>query len=49
MKKLTEKEFQKLRNQIENDFVSSNSTVAGIAGSLAKYHVLFGDTEFDKF
>ncbi len=36
-------EFQKLRNQIENDFISTNSTVSGIAGSLANYHVFFGD------
>lgn len=43
--KMTDKEFQKLQNQIENNFVSSNSTVAGIAGSLAQYHVLFGNTE----
>jgi predicted Zn-dependent peptidase len=42
--KITETEFQKLKNQIENDFVSSNSTVAGIAGSLARYHVLLDDT-----
>jgi predicted Zn-dependent peptidase len=43
--KISEKEFQKLQNQIENSFVSSNSTVAGIAGSLANYHVLYGDTD----
>ncbi len=43
--KVTEKEFQKLKNQIENDFVSGNSTVAGIANSLPRYHVLLGDTD----
>jgi predicted Zn-dependent peptidase len=43
--KITEKEFQKLQNQIENSFVSGNSTVAGIAGSLANYHVIYGDTD----
>jgi predicted Zn-dependent peptidase len=42
---ISEKEFQKLKNQIENAFVSSNSTVAGIAGSLAEYHVLLGDAD----
>jgi predicted Zn-dependent peptidase len=42
---ISEKEFQKLRNQIENSFVSTNSTVAGIAGSLADYHVFYGDTD----
>jgi len=41
--KIGEIEFQKLKNNIENDFVSSNSTVAGIAGSLARYHVLLDD------
>jgi len=32
-----------VRNQVENDFYSSNSTMAGIAESLADYHVFFGD------
>ncbi len=40
---ISEEEFQKLRNQTENDFVSSNSTVAGIAESLANYHMYYGD------
>jgi zinc protease len=39
-----EREFQKLRNQIENRFISSNSNVTGIAESLANYRVYFGDT-----
>lgn len=52
--KITEREFHKLRNQIENDFISSNSTVAGIASSLATYNVLRDDTnlinsEIDKY
>ena len=38
-----EREFQKLRNQVENSFVSSNGSVRGIAESLANYHVYFGD------
>lgn len=42
---IDDKEFQKLRNQIENSFVSSNGTVAGIAQSLANYHVYFGDAD----
>lgn len=41
---ITDTEIQKLRNQIENDFVSRNSTVAGIAESLANYHMYYGDT-----
>lgn len=40
---LTDREFQKLRNQVESNFVQQNSTVAGIAESLANYHVYFGD------
>ena len=42
---VSEREFQKVKNQIESDFVSSNSTVAGIAESLANYHVYFGDAD----
>jgi zinc protease len=41
---VSDKEFEKLRNQVENDFVARNSTVAGIAESLANYHMYFGDT-----
>jgi predicted Zn-dependent peptidase len=51
---ITDNEFQKLRNQIENDFVSRNASVAGIAESLANYHMYFGDanlinTEIEKY
>ncbi|MDZ7607671.1 MAG: pitrilysin family protein [Cyclobacteriaceae bacterium] len=51
---VTEKEFQKVRNQIENDFVTGNSTVVGIAESLADYSVYFGDanlinTELERY
>jgi zinc protease len=51
---VSEKEFQKVRNQIESDFVSGNARVAGIAESLANYHVYFGDanlinTEIEHF
>ena len=38
-------EFQKLRNKVENDFVTGNSTMAGIAENLATYHVFFKDTD----
>lgn len=41
---ISEEEFQKLQNQIENDFVSANSRVAGIAESLANYYMYFHDT-----
>jgi zinc protease len=40
---ISEKEFEKLRNQIESEFVTSNSQMAGIAESLATYHMFFGD------
>ena len=36
-------EFQKLRNKVENKFVTRNSTMAGIAESLANYHVYYND------
>jgi predicted Zn-dependent peptidase len=38
-------DLQKLKNQCENNFVSQNSTMAGIAENLANYHVYFKDTE----
>lgn len=41
---ISDKEFQKLKNQTENDFISSNSRIAGIAESLANYKMYFGDT-----
>ena len=40
---ISENEFQKLRNQIESNFVQANSTVAGIAESLANYHMYYGN------
>ncbi|MUP44759.1 insulinase family protein [Gramella sp. BOM4] len=42
---ISEKEFQKLQNKFENSFVNSNSSVQGIASSLATYHMLYGDTD----
>jgi len=39
---MSDTEFQKLRNQVENDFVTSNSRVAGIAESLANYKMYYG-------
>ena len=38
-----EKEFQKLQNQLESGFISSNSSMSGIAESLADYHTYYGD------
>lgn len=40
---ITEREYEKLQNTFENRFVSSNSSVQGIASSLATYHVLYDD------
>lgn len=42
---VTEEEFQMVKNQLENRFYSSNSSVAGVAESLANYHVYFGDAK----
>ncbi|MFT6336504.1 MAG: zinc protease [Saprospiraceae bacterium] len=41
---ITDTEFQKLKNQTENDFITSNSRIAGIAESLANYKMYFGET-----
>ncbi len=40
---ISERDYQKLQNQFENRFVSSNSSVAGIASSLATYYLLYDD------
>ena len=40
---ITEEELQKLKNQIESNFVSGNASVAGVAESLANYHMYLGD------
>ena len=42
---ITETEFQKLRNQIENEFVSANSQMVGIAENLATYHMFYGNSD----
>lgn len=41
---ISEEDYQKLQNQFENQFVNSNSSIQGIAASLATNHVLMGDT-----
>ncbi|MBU2938992.1 insulinase family protein [Lacinutrix sp. C3R15] len=41
---ISERDYQKLQNKFENQFVNSNSSVQGIAGSLATYYMLYGDT-----
>ncbi len=42
---ISDKELQKLKNQIERDVVNQNSTVAGIAENLANYHMYLGDAD----
>ena len=51
---VSEKEFQKVMNQIQSSFVQKNSSMAGIAESLANYEVYFNDAnlinnEIDRF
>ena len=51
---ITERDYQKLQNKFENTFVNANSSVSGIANSLARYYMLYGDislinTEIDIF
>jgi predicted Zn-dependent peptidase len=41
---ISERDHQKLLNIFENNFVNANSSVEGIANSLARYHLLYGDT-----
>ena len=38
---ISERDYQKLQNQFESDFVNSNSSVVGIASSLATYYLLY--------
>lgn len=40
---ITDREFQKLRNQYESQFVNQNASMAGLANNLARYHTFFGD------
>lgn len=41
---ISERDFQKLQNKIENGFVNSNASIEGIANSLARYYMLYDDT-----
>ncbi len=40
---ISERDYEKLQNQFENQFVNSNSSMQGIASSLATYQMLYGD------
>ncbi len=51
---ISDLEFQKLQNQVENDFVSANNNMAGIAENLAQYEMYYGDatlinTELERY
>lgn len=41
---ISEKDYEKLQNKFENQFVNSNANIAGIASNLATFHMLYGDT-----
>ncbi|MCK5401947.1 MAG: insulinase family protein [Flavobacteriaceae bacterium] len=41
---ISDRDYQKLQNKFENQFVNSNSSVQGIGSSLARYYMLYGDT-----
>ena len=41
---ISERDYQKLQNRFESQFVNSNSSIDGIANSLARYYMLYGDT-----
>lgn len=42
---ITEREYQKILNQKESQFVSQNASMAGIAENLATYHMFYGDAQ----
>jgi predicted Zn-dependent peptidase len=42
---ISQEEFEKVRNKIENDFVSSNASIAGVAENLADNHVYYGSAD----
>jgi predicted Zn-dependent peptidase len=52
---ISEREFEKLRNQVENDFVNNKDTNLGISTSLADYYLFFKgntnliNTELERF
>ncbi len=51
---ITDREYDKLRNQLENDFASTAASISRISENLANYHTYFGDanlinTELDRY
>lgn len=45
-KGISDEDFSKLQNIMENNIVSGNSTMAGIAENLAEAHVMYGNAEY---
>lgn len=41
---ISENDYQKLQNKFENSFVNSNSSIRGIANSLARNYILYDNT-----
>jgi predicted Zn-dependent peptidase len=41
---ISERDFEKLQNIIESQFVSRNASIEGIANTLADYYTFYGDT-----
>lgn len=51
---INDRDFQKIKNQIESDFYSQNSQMSGIAENLANYYIFFKDpnlinTEIERY
>jgi len=40
---ISEREFEKIRNMVENDFIYNFTSMIGIAENLANFHMYFGD------
>ena len=40
---ISERDYQKLQNIFENQFVNANSSMSGIASSLSDYYMIYGD------
>lgn len=41
---ISERDYQKIQNKFETDFINANGSVEGIANSLAEYYTFYGDT-----
>jgi zinc protease len=51
---ISDRELEKVRNMIENDFIYNFNSMIGIAENLANYHMYFGDanlinTELERY